>query len=231
MPFAFSHPALVIPLLRAQRRFSWLSDTGLIAGSIAPNFEKFFRLHLASQHSHTVASIFYFSLPVSAALAFVFHLVVRGPPLAHLPAWLQRRVGKYAGLDWLAHFRQHYGGVLLSIVLGAVSHLLWDSFTHPNALTRSLPGGSMLVHLGGRELDVYRLSGVVNSVLGGLAIAWCVGRMPQPAGGGGVPNRAPPRAYWGLVALVAGAGLVQWLLVANSRWIAFGITAMSALMG
>jgi len=197
MPFAFSHPALVIPLLRAQRRFSWLSDTGLIAGSIAHAFEKFFRLHLASQRSHTVASIFYFSLPVPAALAFVFHLVVRGPLLAHLPAWLQRRVGKYAGLDWLAHFRQHHGGVLLSIGLGAVGHLLWDSFTHPNALTRSLPGGSVLVHLGGRELNVYHLSGVVNSVLGGLAIAWCACRSP-PAGAGypTAPRPGPIGGWW-----------------------------------
>ena len=229
MPFTFSHPALVIPLLRRRQRIPWLSATGLITGSVAPDFEKFFRLQLASGHSHTLASIFYFSLPVSVALAFVFHLLVRRPLVAHLPKGLQRRVVSYQEFDWPHYFRQHYGGVLLSMVLGAASHLFWDMFTHPNALTRHLPGASMIVRVGSRVLDGYHVSGVLNSVLGALAIAWGVWRMPQQPDGW-TPTRASPWGYWALVALVAGALLVLWLLTANSYWIDFGITAISATM-
>lgn len=229
MPFTFSHPALVIPLLRARRRWPWLSATGLITGSLAPDFEKFFRLHLASSHSHTLASLLYFSLPVSVALAFVFHLVVRRPLLAHLPAGLQRRVGRYAGLDWPAHFRHHYPGVGLSILLGAAGHLCWDIFTHPNAMTHRLPGTAVVVHLGGRAFSVYQISGVLNSVLGAVAIAWCVWRMPQQLGAW-APSRTSKPGYWALVFLITGALLVQWLHTVSSRWIDFGITAISAFM-
>ncbi len=230
MPFTFSHPALVIPFLRARRRWPWLSATGLIAGSVAPDFEKFFKLHLASRYSHTVASIFYFSCPVSLGLAFVFHLLVRRPLLAHLPGWLHRRVGHYGGLNWPLYFRQHYGGVLLSIVLGAAGHLFWDCFTHPNrVMMRFMPGMATLVHVGSRQFPLYQVSGLVNSVLGGLVIGWAVWRLPErPARPAPAPAALWP--YWGLAAAVAGAMLVQWSLVADTRWLNIGITAISASM-
>lgn len=85
MPFTFSHPALVISLLHSRRRCLWLSATGLITGSMAPDCEKFLRLRLASGHSHTLGSVFYFSCPVALLLAFAFHLLVRKPLLTHLP--------------------------------------------------------------------------------------------------------------------------------------------------
>ena len=229
MPFTFSHPALVIPLLRGRRRCPWLSATGLIAGSVAPDFEKFFSLRLASSHSHTLASITYFSLPVALALAFVFHMLVRQPLVAHLPAALQRRVGKYAGFDWPLCFRQYYWGVLLSIVVGAASHLLWDSFTHPNAMMRLLPGATTSGRLGSWALNFYQVSGIVNSALGGLALVLFVWRMPQQSGGWRPPHRAR-QAYWALATLVAAGLLALWLLVASSHWIDFGITAISASM-
>jgi len=230
MPFTFSHPALVVPFLRARRRWPWLSATGLITGSMAPDFEKFFRLHLASKYSHTVASIFYFSCPVSLALAFLFHGVVRRPLLANLPIWLWQRVGHYARFDWPRHYRQHVGGVLLSIVLGAAGHLFWDCFTHPNRLmTTLMPGMATLVPLGRRTFALYQVSGLVNSLVGGGLVAWAVWRLPvrlaAPA-----PQPTTRWPYWGLAALVTAALLVPWSLVADTRWLNIGITAISASM-
>ena len=100
MPFTFSHPALVIPVLRQRRRWPWLSATGLIMGSIAPDFEKLFRLKLASGYSHTVASIFYFSCPVGLALVFVFQGLVRPAAQRHLPAPLHRRLAGLPTFEW-----------------------------------------------------------------------------------------------------------------------------------
>ncbi|GAA4346032.1 hypothetical protein GCM10023185_00190 [Hymenobacter saemangeumensis] len=229
MPFTFSHPALIIPLLRVRPRYRWFSATGLVAGSVAPDFEKFFKLHLASGYSHTLASIFYFSLPVSLALAFLFHQIVRRPLLAHLPGGLRRRLGQYAGFDWPRHFRRHYKGVLLSMVLGAAGHLFWDLFTHPSVLLKTLlPMMETTVPVGSRRVSLYKVSGVVNSVLGGLAIVWATWRLPAHPGA-----ESRPRAwwaYWGLAALVAGALLALWAQLAVISWLSLGITAISAGM-
>ncbi|WP_072052947.1 DUF4184 family protein [Hymenobacter terrenus] len=230
MPFTFSHPALIIPFLHARRRHVWLSATGLIIGSIAPDFEKFFKLHLASSHSHTIASIFYFSCPVSLGLAFLFHGLVRRPLLAHLPVSLHQRLGKYTNFDWLGHLRLHPGGVLLSIVLGAASHLVWDSFTHPSALMMSfLPGLCVSVRMAGRSIPLYLFVALGNSLLGGLFITRSVWQMPTlrtvPA-----PVATAMWRYWGLATLVTVMLVAGWALAFKPRLLNVGIAAISAAM-
>jgi hypothetical protein len=179
MPFTFSHPALIVPLLYARQRYKWLSATGLIMGSMAPDAEKFFRLKLASQHSHTIGSIFYFSCPVSIGLAFIFHVFVRRPLIAHLPSPLYRRLGKYTNFNWLNYYRQHIWGIMLSIVIGAALHLFWDSFTHYNTLiAAAVPETADMVRLGDKAMPLWQFVALVSSIVGGLIIGYCVWKMP-----------------------------------------------------
>lgn len=232
MPFTFSHPALIIPLLRRRRQHPWLSATGLITGSIAPDFEKFFRLHLASGHSHTAASIFYFSCPVSLALAFIFHQLVRRPLLRHLPAPLHRRLAWLLPFDWIAYFRQYYGGVLLSIIVGAALHLFWDSFTHQNSLlVRWLPGLNRIVWLGGSGVPLLEVLTLLSTVAGGLVIIWAIWQMPARRAGP-PPTAAALWHYWGMAALVALALLVEWVLATKPDLlnVNVGIAAISTTL-
>jgi hypothetical protein len=230
MPFTFSHPAVIIPLLYARQRYPWLSATGLIAGSIAPDFEKFFRLKLASHYSHTIASIFYFSCPVAVGLSFVFHLLVRQQLLAHVPAALYQRVGQYRFFNWPSYFRQHYMGVLLSIIIGAASHLIWDSFTHTNTVvTRVVPDLDNAVWLGERAVPFLHLLAAASSLAGGVAIAWAVWMLPVRLAGP-VPSKSALYRYWGITILVAAALEVEWILLFHPRLLNMGITAISAIM-
>jgi hypothetical protein len=230
MPFTFAHPAVVIPLLRCRQRWPWLSATGLVAGSIAPDFEKFFRLKLASHHSHTVASLFYFSCPVGLALAFLFHGLVRQPLLRHLPTFLHHRFSRWAAADWLAFVRRHPLGVLASIWLGAATHLLWDSFTHKNLfLTQYLPWLEHAVVLADHKVYVYFILTILSSAGGMLAIAWAGWRLPAlPA------TRSPSTSvlgrYWGLAALIAIVLLSWWLPDTLPSRISSGIAAISAAL-
>jgi hypothetical protein len=75
MPFTFSHPAILIPLRVLPKNL--FSITGLVIGSLIPDFEYFLRLKLKSDHSHTLSGIFWFDLPVSLFFCFIFHLIVR----------------------------------------------------------------------------------------------------------------------------------------------------------
>ena len=131
MPFTFSHPALVLPLAYLSPR--WVSLTGLIVGSITPDFEYFLRMRINSQFSHYNWGVFWFNLPLGLGLCFVFHLLVRNALLANLPRFLQVRFAPCYSFDWWAHFRTHWWVILNSLLIGIGSHLFWDRFTHEHA--------------------------------------------------------------------------------------------------
>ena len=230
MPFTFAHPALIIPLLHARSRYRWISATGLIAGSIAPDFEKFFRLQLSSVHSHTVGSIFYFSFPVALGLAFLFHRFIRRPLLDHLPAALYRRLQKYRHADWPGYCRRHPWGVLGSTGLGAALHLLWDGFTHQHTfITDVLPGLASPLRVGGLTVPFFQVVGLLSSTAGLLVVGAEVWRLPvQPVRS--VPTSAAVGRFWGIVAVVAFLLSVEWMLAVRPGFVDGGIAVISATL-
>lgn len=136
MPFTPAHAAIVLPFIR-RRKFS---ATGLIVGSMAPDFEYFFRMNVTSAHSHTIAGIFYFDIPVVVFLAFVFHLVVKRNLILNLPVFLQRRFYDTLQVDFIAYIQRHWIVFLCSAAAGTASHILWDNFTHASGyFVRVLP--------------------------------------------------------------------------------------------
>lgn len=230
MPFTFSHPALIVPLLYARRRCKWLSATGLIIGSMAPDAEKFLRLKLASQHSHTIGSIFYFSCPVALGLAFIFHVLVRRPLIAHLPAPLYLRLSSYVNFDWPRYSYHHAWGVISSILIGAATHLFWDSFTHYNTLvTAAVPEAADLIWLGDIAMPLWQLVALVNSLIGGLVIGYAFWKMPVSLTNT-VPDTFEMLRYWGIAASVATLLEVGWILAVHPRWLNVGISTISAMM-
>jgi len=220
--------AAVLPLLR--RRKWQLSATGLLLGSMAPDFEKFMRMSLHNGHSHTWGSIFYFSVPVALGLAFVFHLVVRDALLAHLPPPLYQRLATTHRLGWPAYFRRRYVRVLLSVVLGAASHILWDALTHRRPYLASyLP--ELLVRLPlPLHPPLFKVLELLSSVGGLAALAFFVWRLPRTTTAYNSP--AAVRRYWRLVGTTAGLLLlVRVLPVASSLhfWDVV-VSALSTLM-
>lgn len=126
MPFTPSHAALVLPLLKNRK----LSATGLIIGSMAPDFAYFFTLSTEGKFSHTLLSIVYFNIPVTILLAWLFHEVVKKNLLASLPAFLRDRFYDTYCFEFVPYLRANLVPFVISAALGTVSHILWDSFTH-----------------------------------------------------------------------------------------------------
>lgn len=139
MPFTFAHPAIILPLDNLKTR--WFSLTGLIAGAVVPDFEYFIRMHISSIYSHTIAGLFWFDIPLSVLLAFLFHNIVRNNLFDNLSAVLSKRLSPYKTFNWNSYFKKHWPVVLLSVFIGACSHLFLDAFTHPAGyFVRLLPG-------------------------------------------------------------------------------------------
>ena len=198
MPFTFSHPAIILPLVKISPK--WFSLTGLVIGSLVPDFEYFIRMRMDSRISHTPAGLFLFDLPLGLLLTFVFHNIVRDRLYNNLPALLQRRVLRYKAFSWNSYFIQHWWIVAISILIGAASHLFWDGFTHNHAFFVDLfPVLGINLDIIGRVTPLYRVLQHVSSVAGGLVIGLSILRMPEVET---TINRDPN--YWIVVFSITG---------------------------
>jgi hypothetical protein len=178
MPFTFAHPAIVLPLSKLSPRY--LSITALVIGSIVPDFEYFLRLQIKSTLSHTLPGIFYFDLPLTLGLAYVFHLVIRKPLLAHLPLEWQNRMAPCVNFNWVNYSWKHASIIILSALLGISSHLLWDSFTHSSGYFATIiPVLRTEVYLLGYTFPVYKYLQHMSTIIGFLVIGTFGYKLPN----------------------------------------------------
>lgn len=128
MPFTPAHPAIILPFIRSR----YFSATGLIVGSLSPDFEYFFKMSVDSIYSHTKAGLLYFDLPVTIVLSFIFHQVVKANLITNMPVFIQKRFQDTLNLNFLTYVKKNWLIFLISAAFGAASHVFWDSFTHNN---------------------------------------------------------------------------------------------------
>jgi hypothetical protein len=169
MPFTFAHPAIILPFNYCSKRY--FSLTGLVTGSLAPDFEYFLRMRTKGVYGHTLSGIFWFDLPLAILLAFIFHNIVRNQLIIHLPSFLIVRLQRYTTFDWNKRFTRSWFVIILSTLIGISSHLFWDSFTHEHGffvehlkLLRSAVG----------PVAVYNILQHASTLVGFIIIAWSI---------------------------------------------------------
>ncbi|MEZ4800276.1 MAG: DUF4184 family protein [Flavobacteriales bacterium] len=177
MPFTFSHPAIVLPLTFLPRK--WFSLTGLVIGSLTPDFEYFLRMKIKSSYSHTIDGLFWFDLPLGLLLAFIFHNIVRDSLFNNLPAVLYSRFSTFKQLGWNGYFKKNWLVVTISILIGAASHLLWDSFTHDHGyFVQTIPTLQNSVDFIGGQIPILKILQHSSTIIGGLIIAFAIYKLP-----------------------------------------------------
>jgi hypothetical protein len=122
MPFPLAHPAAVLPLRRYCPR--WLNFPALVVGSLAPDAGYLFGEHYGGPFSHRLIGSVGFCLPLGFMVVALFYWL-RSPAVRLLPAPYQRALLPLCARPWGSLW-----SVLLSLLIGAWSHQLWDSFTH-----------------------------------------------------------------------------------------------------
>lgn len=201
MPFTFSHAALVFPINWGFKR--WTSMTGLIIGSLVPDFEKFINMRPGNTFSHTWEGIFWFSLPVGLLLSFIFHLVVRDPLIDNLPEHFRKRLHIYEKVDWVSHFKKHYLLICISIVIGALSHIVLDAITkdHERLVMYFPLTGNGITLSDSIYLSFSLLVEVLSGVIGLMLVYYFVLRLPKvTVPGQSISNKL---LYWSICVLIA----------------------------
>jgi hypothetical protein len=125
MPFTLSHPAAILPIHRRCKK--WISLPPLVVGSLVPDAGYYFPMpdHY-KENAHTFLGAFSFSLPVGIIVLLIFYWVA--PEIAFLLPSPHREVLQ-PRINVPASLRQALMAVC-GIVIGAETHVLWDSFTH-----------------------------------------------------------------------------------------------------
>jgi Domain of unknown function (DUF4184) len=136
MPFTFSHPAAVLPI---HSRFkNWIPLSALVIGSLVPDAEYHLPMpeHFRT-HAHSLLGTFSTSLPAGVLLWLIFYWLA-APVVFLLPSQHREALGPQLK-PRLASIPQTLG-VALGVLIGAWSHVLWDSFTHARGwIVRHVP--------------------------------------------------------------------------------------------
>ncbi len=124
MPFTLSHAAAAWPFRRTPLELS-----ALITGCFAPDFTFFFFLKPHGFYGHTLPGIFLLDLPASLVVLWLFHAYIKQPLILILPRAVRRRMNSS---DEKFSFwpPARLANIVLSILIGACTHMVWDAFTH-----------------------------------------------------------------------------------------------------
>jgi Domain of unknown function (DUF4184) len=172
VPFTIAHPVAVIPIARRLGRYA--VPSALVIGSISPDVAYFLSFGVSRPESHSLAGLFWFCLPVGFAGYLLFHLVLERPLVSLLPTGIARRL---AGL--LCAPRRlpaaPWSAVLGSLLIGALTHLAWDGFTHASGAGVQAVGvlHAQLFSIGRYPVFVYKLLQHTSTLMGiALLTAW-----------------------------------------------------------
>ncbi len=171
MPFTLSHAAAALPF----RRFP-LIPSAVVIGTLAPDFEYFLLFVPMDRYGHTLIGIFLLTLPLGLLVFWIFHNFVKRPAIMLFPDPIQRRLANHLAPFQLGSMRSLLL-VVFSILVGAASHVLWDSFTHRSGwfyghweLMRRTADLPVLGHL-----PYYKVFQHASTVLGlGILFLWLV---------------------------------------------------------
>ncbi len=195
MPFTFSHPAIVLPLTFLPRQ--WISLTGLVIGSLTPDFEYFLRMRIMSNYSHKIDGLFWFDLPLGLLLSFIFHNIVRDSLFDNLPSILKSRFSVFKKFEWNAHFKRNWLVVSISILIGAASHIFWDSFTHEHGyFVQTIPALQKSLDFLGRQIPILKILQHSSTLLGVLVIAYAIYKLPS----NNIEKEKKNLKYWAIFA-------------------------------
>jgi uncharacterized membrane protein YfcA len=203
MPFTFAHPAAILPL----RRSRFLQTVPLIIGSMVPDAPYFFPWRVAKYflETHTLNSSFLVDVPMGMAF-LVATLLLKEPLTILLPA--RARWTCLRSIERFYARPLHWPIALFSILIGAWTHIAWDSVTHQTGWTAERVAAlSAPVSLFGWDTETSHLLQYLSSVFGlvvlGLWFRSLLKRVPAKA----ATDPSPPGAHWWLLVLLGLASL------------------------
>jgi hypothetical protein len=231
MPFTPTHVLAILPIAAIKR--SPLPFSALVIGSMIPDLPLFVPLAPDYDTTHSVRGVLIACLPLGLACFLLFQLLMKQPLFALLPTAIQSRCVSLS-TKRVELTPKALGCASLAVVIGASTHLLWDSFTHSGRWgTRLFPGlDETALRIGVHAIPGFKLLQYGSTFFGLpcillLLATWLYRRPPGPIGGTLVLSRSSKlAAYLMAVAVPVSAALIVWSRDDSSRYNRLGQTIM-----
>lgn len=210
MPFTPSHVAAALPFLRTP-----LLPAAVVVGTMAPDIPYYVPLFVPRELSHSLLGLVTVDLVFGVIGALVWWIALREPVIDLMPRSIGTRVPAVGRLDWRPAdwgWPSTVVVLLLSALVGATTHLVWDSFTHPGWLVDHV--AFLRTRFGPLPLEKWLQH--ASSIAGLLIVAvWGVRRLRHTAPDAARLSRFTPSrrvAAWVVViAAGVGGGLIPWI--------------------
>lgn len=209
VPFTLSHAAAVLPIQRLGQLE--LPLTALMIGSMAPDFGYFFSHDTSRQLTHSVVSLPLFALPMGLAVWLFYVALLEKATITLLS---DRWHTRFAHTDAITPAL--FARASIAVLLGALTHILWDAFTHRGTfVTDTFP--ILLEHTPGLPwVTNYHLLHGLSSAAGLVILTvWARRLHRQPARSLLRPYHISERARMTANGVIAVAtlfgGLIDWL--------------------
>lgn len=213
MPFTPSHAVIALPFVRTP-----LVPAAIAIGAMTPDLPLFVRgLGLPYAFTHSTANVVWTTL-VAFVLFLVWRVVLRPGLVALSPdavasrlpeEW--RQTGRRAALGAVGQGERPGGPLLLvlSLMIGVLSHIVWDLFTHEGRWgVETFPVlGEMWGPLLGYKWLQYGSSVAGLLIIGGYALLWLRRRPVQVRA-----QRLPAWLRWAWLVTLPVALIVAWLI-------------------
>ena len=177
MPFTLAHPAAVLPL----RRVPLMRTIPLMIGAIAPDVPYYVPWRVAKhipQETHTFLGTLTLDLPMGLVMLLLIWLLrapLAAPPGPRLEAKCLAALERFGGR------LSNWALAPLSILIGAWSHLVWDSFTHADGwMVSRISALSAPVSLFSYTGELCHVLQYASSVFGLAVLAIWLLRLPAP---------------------------------------------------
>lgn len=215
MPFTLAHPAAVLPL----RRLRLLRTVPLIIGAMTPDVPYYLPWRIAKHIpdvTHTLLGTLTLDLPVGLLL-LLFVWLLRAPLAA--PLGPRARAKCATALERFGSRPLNWALAPLSILIGAWSHLAWDSFTHADGwMVQRIPALSAPVSFFSYTGQLCHVLQYASSVFGLLVLAIWFVLLPVPAPAPGNGERSPGGPVLLAALFVAAVAIGGCVTMANTGW-------------
>lgn len=161
MPFTPSHIVAVLPFAKPLR----LPFSALAIAAMVPDLPLFLPI-LNYSWTHSIPGLFVACVPVGLVVFLIYEFLLKQPLIALLPPRYTLRTSAISW-QWNQPTVRSILLLLLALVIGAATHIFWDSFTHTGQWgVDRIPALTKTYDMFGVSLAGYKLFQYGSSLLG-----------------------------------------------------------------